>query len=213
MKKLIGIIGTITLCYVMFFSINYFGEPQYNNLVSERLKLADSPEELIEESDLIVLAKVLPDKNNILVNSSDGQFVLFGYTETKLQIEKVFKGGGTIDDNIIITEEYYTTLAQSGTQTVWTNGNYLPAEVGETYLFFLKGYGDTERYKGMFYPIDLEYGKYVIPDEELSFFADEAVKGSIDEKADIAEKFEIRPGENISTYVQWYDVLSKEFLQ
>lgn len=135
----------------------------YHMIRADRVKLADSFDELQNGSDLIIKATILTDKENKLDVLDDGS-VIFGYTITQLQVEDVYYGATSINDIIKITEEYYVTDLPIG-KTINTQGNYLPAKVGNQYIFFLKKYHDDTRYKGMYFPIDLENGKYLINDK------------------------------------------------
>jgi len=215
MKKIIRITAMILICYCVFFAANYFSGPHYNDVMSERVQLAGTPEELEANSDLIVSAKILPDKENVLVKNSDGKFLLFGYTETKLEITEVFHGNVSAGDEIMITEEYFTTLSQTGTVNIWTEGNYVPAKENHEYLFFLKAYGDAERYAGMYYPIDLEYGKYVVHDDGAEMMNTASLNTAEltgHEREQIGEAFEIQTENDFSRYIQWYGELTQKYL-
>lgn len=47
----------------------------------------------------------------------------------------------------------------------WTQQGYMPMQAGSKYILFLKAYPDDSDFAGKYFPIDLEYGKYVIPFE------------------------------------------------
>ena len=79
---------------------------------------------------------------------------------TQLNVTEVFKGNINEDYPINITEEYYT-LSGKGNE-VYTQGNYMPAQESGEYIFFLKAYDSTSPYAGMYFPVDLEYGKYSV---------------------------------------------------
>ena len=164
----------------------------YETISSEREELAADFEELVQVSDLIVRAKVLPDKENVFMENAD---VPFGYTFTKLEITGSFQG--VQDDKIIvITEEYYTEKDASGT-TIWSQGNYLPAKVGEEYLFFLKAYGKDSDYAGMYFPVDLEKGKYVLPEK-------------VPEKP-TAKELELKSEKGFSEYWDFYTQVAQNY--
>ena len=101
----------------------------------------------------------IPGKENKLITADDGT-VVFGYTITQLNVTEVFKGNINEDYPINITEEYYT-LSGNGNE-VYTQGNYMPAQESGEYIFFLKAYDSTSPYAGMYFPVDLEYGKYSV---------------------------------------------------
>lgn len=131
---------------------------------ADRYILAYTFDQLEHESDLIIQARVLPGKENkIDIDETDGA-VYFGYTITKLQVEKVFYGKALEKEIVLITEEYWTDNAGLG-RTIFTQGNYVPAKENQEYIFFLKKYSEGTRYKGMYFPIDLEKGKYLVSND------------------------------------------------
>ena len=131
----------------------------YNILATDRLQLAPTYADLQNVSDIVVKATVIPGKENKLITADDGTDV-FGYTITQLNLTEVFKGNINEDYPINITEEYYT-LSGKGNE-VYTQGNYMPAQESGEYIFFLKAYDSTSPYAGMYFPVDLEYGKYSV---------------------------------------------------
>ena len=131
----------------------------YNILATDRLQVAPTYADLQNVSDIVVKATVIPGKENKLITADDGT-VVFGYTITQLNVTEVFKGNINEDYPINITEEYYT-LSGNGNE-VYTQGNYMPAQESGEYIFFLKAYDSTSPYAGMYFPVDLEYGKYSV---------------------------------------------------
>lgn len=131
----------------------------YNILATDRLQLAPTYADLQNVSDIVVKATVIPGKENKLITADDGT-VVFGYTITQLNVTEVFKGNINEDYPINITEEYFT-LSGNGNE-VYTQGNYMPAQESGEYIFFLKAYDSTSPYAGMYFPVDLEYGKYSV---------------------------------------------------
>lgn len=131
----------------------------YNILATDRLQLAPTYADLQNVSDIVVKATVIPGKENKLITADDGT-VVFGYTITQLNVTEVFKGNINEDYPINITEEYYT-LSGNGNE-VYTQGNYMAAQESGEYIFFLKAYDSTSPYAGMYFPVDLEYGKYSV---------------------------------------------------
>lgn len=132
---------------------------QYNILATDRLQLAPSYDDLELVSDIIIKATVVPGKENKIIEADDGTAV-FGYTVTQLNISEVFKGDVINGGTITITEEYYTLANNSN--VIYTQGNYMPAQENGEYIFFLKAYDTTSPYAGMYFPVDLEYGKYSV---------------------------------------------------
>lgn len=166
---------------------------EVNHLIADRITLANSPENLQEISDLIVV--ICPqNQENILTYYSDGN-VSVGYTKTTGIVTEVLSGAAAEGDEIIITEECYTT--NSGSK-LWTQQGYLPMKISESYLLFLKAYSAESEYAGMYFPIDLEYGKYA-----LTGASPVAASTSYN-----AEQFEVDTATDLSKYVEWYQAVS-----
>ena len=169
----------------------------YHTIFAERIQLANSFEELESVSDVIVKATVAEGKENITkAMQGDPNLIYNGYTKTALLIDKVLKGN-IVSDEITITEEYYTLYVDNETQ-IWSQGNYLPAKEGNTYLFFLKQYEDSSEYAGMYYPIDLEMGKYPINGTE---------------KLSTVSELELKPESDITRYEEWYQKAYDKYIK
>lgn len=161
-KSIPVLLGTLfLLILVVAASLTSFlgSKTHYNILATDRLQLAPTYADLQNVSDIVVKATVIPGKENKLITADDGT-VVFGYTITQLNVTEVFKGNINEDYPINITEEYYT-LSGNGNE-VYTQGNYMPAQETGEYIFFLKAYDSTSPYAGMYFPVDLEYGKYSV---------------------------------------------------
>lgn len=161
-KSIPVLLGTLfLLILVVAASLTSFlgSKTDYNILATDRLQLAPTYADLQNVSDIVVKATVIPGKENKLITADDGT-VVFGYTITQLNVTEVFKGNINEDYPINITEEYYT-LSGNGNE-VYTQGNYMPAQESGEYIFFLKAYDSTSPYAGMYFPVDLEYGKYSV---------------------------------------------------
>ena len=161
-KSIPVLLGTLFLLILVgAASLTSFlgSKTHYNILATDRLQLAPTYADLQNVSDIVVKATVIPGKENKLITADDGT-VVFGYTITQLNVTEVFKGNINEDYPINITEEYYT-LSGNGNE-VYTQGNYMPAQESGEYIFFLKAYDSTGPYAGMYFPVDLEYGKYSV---------------------------------------------------
>lgn len=161
-KSIPVLLGTLfLLILVVAASLTSFlgSKTHYNIFATDRLQLAPTYADLQNVSDIVVKATVIPGKENKLITADDGT-VVFGYTITQLNVTEVFKGNINEDYPINITEEYYT-LSGNGNE-VYTQGNYMPAQESGEYIFFLKAYDSTSPYAGMYFPVDLEYGKYSV---------------------------------------------------
>lgn len=151
----------LALSLVVVGGVVYISNGPYtvNQVMADRITLVNSVSQLEELSDLVVL--VTPKaQENVLIKDPVDNNVITGYTKTTATVLDVIKGNVTEGQEVLITEECYTTNLNS---VLWTQQGYLPMEDGDSYLLYLKAYTDDSSYKGMYFPIDLEYGKYVIP--------------------------------------------------
>lgn len=162
-----------------------------NQVMTDRVALADSVSQLEKLSDLVVL--VTPkEQENVLIRDITDNNVIVGYTKTTATVLDVVKGDVTKGQEIFITEECYTTNLKS---ILWTQQGYLPMREGDSYLLYLKAYSDTSSYKGMYFPIDLEYGKYVIlPSDSVA-----TVRST-----ETVEQFQIGDTTDVDKYKNWY---------
>ena len=130
-----------------------------HRLPADRLTQAATVSQLQEVSDLIVV--FTPEtQENVLSRYSDGN-VSSGYTRTTGRVSQVLKGQAP--EQLVITEECYTL-----DDALWTQGGYLPMEKGQSYLLFLTAYPGDSDYAGMYYPTELELGKYPLTDQPLT---------------------------------------------
>lgn len=160
-KKMFLSIASVLLVIIVVVSIiSISGDKiQYNILATDRVRLAPTYDDLGVVSDVIIKATVVPGKENKTIEADNGTIV-FGYTMTQLKISDVFKGNVVEGGIITITEEYYTLA--NNRKVIYTQGNYMPVQENGEYIFFLKSYDELSPYAGMFFPIDLEYGKYSV---------------------------------------------------
>ena len=130
-----------------------------HRLSADRVTQAATVSQLQEVSDLIVV--FTPEtQENVLSRYSDGN-VSSGYTRTTGRVSQVLKGQAP--EQLVITEECYTL-----DDALWTQGGYLPMEKGRPYLLFLTAYPGGSDYAGMYYPTELELGKYPLTDQPLT---------------------------------------------
>lgn len=191
----------LALSLVVVGGVIYISNGPYtvNQVMTDRITLANSVSQLEELSDLVVL--VTPKaQENVLIKDPVDNNVITGYTKTTATVLDVIKGNVTEGQEVLITEECYTTTLNS---VLWTQQGYLPMEDGDSYLLYLKAYTDDSSYKGMYFPIDLEYGKYVIPQT-----------APISEMATTytTEQLQIGAETNATKYGDWYQqVVSSYF--
>lgn len=155
-----------------------------HRLSADRVTQAATVSQLQEVSDLIVV--FTPEtQENVLSRYSDGN-VSSGYTRTTGRVSQVLKGQAP--EQLVITEECYTL-----DDALWTQGGYLPMEKGRSYLLFLTAYPSDSDYAGMYYPTELELGKYSLTDQPLT-------------ASDAAGAWQVYSpdGSALSRYQSWY---------
>lgn len=181
------------LCFAIV-GIVYFMSPLKVNIIAsnDRYSLADSVNSLQDVSDLIVIAHAESAGKNAFIRGESGE-IIFGYTDTTISVDTVFKGNIENNSSVEITEECYTTAL--GT-VLWTQQGYLPIRAGTEYILFLKAYPEDSKYAGKYFPVDLEYGKYIY---SSSPDVDNIGTSSIDRT-----KLEVGSATDLSKYLEWY---------
>lgn len=155
---------------------------------------AETVSELQQVADTVVVFTP-QQQENVTNHYSDGN-VSFGYTKTIGTVEQVLSGECAAGDTLCITEGCYTT--NLGT-VLWTHGGYLPMNPGERYLLFLISYDPSSAYKGMYYPVDMEYGRYVMPHAAPLALSEGETRTAAD--------FELNEYADVDTYSQWYEAV------
>lgn len=137
----------------------YQETPQVVSVHTEQGIVIEDVDQLEKESDIIILGKVMPNPENIIIKDSDGDIAV-GYTKTNLSILKVYSGEVEQGDQIALTEEYYKGRID-GKRYIFAAENYAPSTENAEYIFFLKKYSNkSARYGGMYYPVGVEKGRY-----------------------------------------------------
>ncbi|WP_413374093.1 hypothetical protein [Paenibacillus taichungensis] len=112
----------------------------------------DDVAELEKNADLIVEAKGTDEKINQVI--MDGDFPLYYWTESKFEVEKVYKNTSDITENDIISvNEPYAIIKEN---EVLISEGYEMSEEGTKYLLFLVKKENEEKYL----PIAVYHGKY-----------------------------------------------------
>ena len=192
----------LTLSLVVLGGVIYISNGPYtvNQVMADRITLASSVSQLEELCVLVVLVTPKSQEYVLITDFVDNN-IITGYTKTTATILDVIKGNVSEGQEILITEECYTTSLNS---VLWTQQGYLPMENGDSYLLYLKAYADDSSYRGMYFPIDLEYGKYMIP--PISPISTTASTYT-------AEQFQIGTETDVEKYREWYQqVVSSYFL-
>lgn len=191
MKKVLICLFSVVVLFSLY-GCSQANTIKVNCLNADRITLANTPNDLQQVSDLIIVFTPR-DQENVLMHYSDGN-VSVGYTKTTGIVTELLSGDIWEGAEIAITEECYTT--DSGTK-LWTQQGYLPMRIGETYLLFLKEYPPESKYAGMYFPIDLEHGKYVLPVATAM-----ATNTSLN-----AEQLEVNEATDLSQYIEWYEAI------
>ena len=171
-------------------------KPEICQIQGDRLRMATSVNEMLSVSDLIVVFTPTKQENILSTFFSDGD-VAIGYTKTSGEIDEVLYGSRMSGDTISVTEVCYTT--DSGSK-LWTFQGYLPMEIGMKYVLFLKEYADSSTYAGMYYPVEVEYGKYLVSsDAALPLYNTD----------NGYEQLQVGAATDLTTYTEWYDTVRK----
>lgn len=180
---------SLMLLFLLLITCTACGQRQtVQRMAADRITQAESVSQLQEVSDLIVV--FTPERQeNILSYFSDGN-VSGGYTRTTGTVSQVLKG--ELPEQLVITEECYLV-----DNVLWTQGGYLPMQEGESYLLFLTAYDRDSVYAGMYFPTELEKGKYPLADEPLT----------ASDSADAWEVYVIE-GDDLHDYQDWYQQIT-----
>ena len=184
---------SVVLLFTLLAGCTTAEEVEIRQLQTFRRLAASTVDELQTVSDLIVV--FTPESHeNVLSYYADGN-ILSGYTKTSGKVSEVLKGDAAAGDTILITEECYTTDNGS---VLWTQQGYLPMEIGHQYLLFLTSYSEERKvFAGMYYPTELEYGKYLLDDEnEMTILTSNETT---------EETFELGPDGDLEKYSSWYN--------
>ena len=192
MKRKTSILLALALILSLFAGCRTAGEVEIREIQAYRRLAASTVDELQSASDLIVV--FTPESHeNVLSYYADGN-ILSGYTKTSGIVSEVLKGDVSAGDTIVITEECYTTEDGS---VLWTQQGYLPMQDGKRYLLFLTRYSETRTvFAGMYYPTELEYGKYLLREDGGT----ETMTNGMS----TADDFEIGPYGDLEKYSSWY---------
>ena len=192
MKRKVSILLATTLFISLFAGCKTTGEVEIRQIQAYRRLAASTVDELQSVSDLIVVFTP-ENQENVLYYFDDG-VVATGHTRTSGVVSEVLKGDVSAGDTIVITEECYTTEDGS---VLWTQQGYLPMQDGKRYLLFLTRYSETRTvFAGMYYPTELEYGKYLLNEKGET----EPMTNGMN----TAENFEIGPYGDLKKYSSWY---------
>ena len=96
--------------------------------------------DLDNPSNIIIKATVLPDSENIMLDD------IWGYTKTKLKVNKVYQGDIEEETIIYLREPYYHLVYVDGDEFDVFENNYDKCEVDREYIFFLGRYIGTDLY-------------------------------------------------------------------
>lgn len=180
---------SLMLLLLLLITCTACGQRQtVQRMAADRITQAESVSQLQEVSDLIVV--FTPERQeNVRSYFSDGN-VSGGYTRTTGTVLQVLKGEPP--EQLVITEECYLV-----DNVLWTQGGYLPMQEGESYLLFLTAYDRDSVYAGMYFPTELEKGKYPLMDEPLT----------ASDSADAWEVYVIE-GDDLHDYQDWYQQIT-----
>ena len=185
-------IVVVSLSILAIAIIAYIAFPvKYQVQSVDRYILARNVEELEDVSELIVIATVLPEKENVLVRNEGEQYSepSFGYTKMSLKVAEVIKGDVSQGNIIEAYEECWRYR-----KTIYTQENYRPTKVNEKYLFFLSKDG----YRDLYFPVELQFGKYPLKDNILTNIKN--IRNISSEELEIGDE----PDSLGRSYRQWF---------
>ncbi|MCD7784355.1 MAG: hypothetical protein LUH18_02035 [Oscillospiraceae bacterium] len=164
---------------------------------TDRDALATSADKLDSVSDVIIKAVPIAQEN-ILITDSSGS-VITGYLKTTVQVSEVYKGEVDLSEELVVTEECYFTDSNS---VLWTSQGYIPMSIGSEYVLFLSTYSVDSSYAGMYFPVDLEYGKYAVSDDSTYFDVQSEVSIYDLQIGDCTDK---------ERYIEWYSYVANMY--
>jgi hypothetical protein len=178
---------------------------------------ASNFQELEDVSDVIIKAKVLNGKQNIITDIDEFGNDLFGFTKTKIEVLESFKGNAKINDTLTIMEGYFSRDLTVGKEII-TLSSYKPAKVGKEYVFYLIKYNKSdEKLKGMYYLPNCEKGKYpVIYKKNNNSSTPILQTNSAELNAEILEINDAREAEGLSVEEyknDYYDKVVEKYLK
>lgn len=136
------------------------GRPVFGRVIVDYDNVASTLAELESQSQLIIRGIIQDGQENLVQDNN------FGYTKTTVLITDVLKGDETMTDSTIVFREPYILVVRDGITGYIINENYLPSTTGSEYILFLgKSSDDIELYKGTYYLLYDEKGKYPIRDD------------------------------------------------
>lgn len=181
-------------------------EKHYETILASRHTFAKNYEELANVSDVVVLAKVEKKvENHLIYTPGENPVVGYGYTISQIRIEKVFSGEG-IEENatILLSEDYFTvTNERTKEKITFAQEGYLPANEGESYIFFLKKWYGSEKDTEQYCPTDLSFGKY-----PLNLDADTASF----EEFQLRHENEGLDAQLLEKYREWYANVKRDYM-
>ena len=192
MKK----IFCILICVMILLSLPFIAacgrepsvEDQYSEIYytdADYWIRANTPEELPLVSDLVVLF-VPSEKRDHTSYFSDGMSA-GGWTVTTGTVTKVLQGEWEEGSELTLTE-----CSHVKGDKLTTDVGYLPMQIGDEYLLFLRAYDEDSSMYGMYHITDRARGKYIPGAKNRTQY-------QIDSKIDL------------ESYKQWYEAVAKMY--
>jgi hypothetical protein len=161
-SKIFKIVFLCSFCLVLTFIIIDKSYVTKSTMSTQMINYASNFQELEDVADVIVKAKVLNGKQNIITTKDEFGNDLFGFTKTKIEVLDSFKGNAKIKDTLTISEGYFSRDLTVGKEII-TLSNYKPAKVGKEYIFYLvKHKIDKEVFKDSYFLPNYTKGKYPV---------------------------------------------------
>lgn len=118
---------------------------------------------LEENSDIIIKGKILPEHENVTLSA-------LGYTRTKVQITKVYKGNVQVNDPILMDEEYWEVKdIRTGKKSIQALNLYKPCVDGNEYILFLANTTrESARGLNMYEILNITQGRFPVLNEKTN---------------------------------------------
>ena len=118
-------------------------------------------DDLEMNSDVIVLARVLPGSVNVMLTTPEERGDL-GFTRTELELLQIFSGDLAVGEILTVVEPYFVVETDYEIQVRYF-ANYRPSTPNQEYIFFLTKYdGDFPKYIGTYNILGLHGGRFPV---------------------------------------------------
>ena len=201
----------IRFCFLVLaltILLTFFGcknRPDYANMEKSQLQASmlsppDTLDKLLDRCNTVVQGILQDDaQTELKMNSTFGiEIITSGTTKSTLHITQVLQAEGlVVGDNISIYEPYYVVESNENPCLFYLS-NYLPAESGKEYIFFL-----NEKEPGRFIVDAVEYSRYPVPSTQT--------RASVDIDSLTKEDLSLAESADLEKYKALYKEVLEEY--